>query len=307
MPSFFNEEGCKLFGDLELEADDVVLVSFPKAGTTWVNKIIHCLLRMDESGVLPAINGDLGASGQVYPDWLPAQKPADPSWPGIGPGGLFGKVDFADLCAQPRPRLFTTHLPAELLPRSLARTGRLVYVLRNPKDCLNSLHFFRGEAKDGWLGNEHGPGSLERFLTGVNAYGSFFDHVLSLSGFIEGLAADRVLVIYYEDLRSDHSAGVQQLDDFLKVPLPEAKLQAVCAATSFKAMSSGSAGKEVSAMLCRKGICGDWQGAPLSREQWARMDRAFEAHLGSCPLAQPMQRWLTWEEGDGGAVDEQRG
>ena len=37
-----------------------------------------------------------------------------------------------------------------------AGTGRLIVCLRNPKDVLTSLHFFRGEAKDGWLGNEHG-------------------------------------------------------------------------------------------------------------------------------------------------------
>ena len=41
---------------------------------------------------------------------------------------------------------------------------RLIVCLRNPKDVLTSLHFFRGEAKDGWLGNEHGPGSLARFI-----------------------------------------------------------------------------------------------------------------------------------------------
>ena len=37
-----------------------------------------------------------------------------------------------------------------------AGTGRLIVCLRNPKDVLTSLHFFRGEAKDGWRGNEHG-------------------------------------------------------------------------------------------------------------------------------------------------------
>ena len=37
--------------------------------------------------------------------------------------------------------------------------GRLLVVLLSlrtfPKDVCTSLHFFRGEAKDGWLGNEH--------------------------------------------------------------------------------------------------------------------------------------------------------
>ena len=37
-------------------------------------------------------------------------------------------------------------------------------LVRNLKDVLCSLHFHRGEAEDGWRGNEHGPGSLARFL-----------------------------------------------------------------------------------------------------------------------------------------------
>ena len=47
-------------------------VSFPKAGTTWVNKILYLLLRTDTEGVLPELDGpDIGANGQIYPDWLP--------------------------------------------------------------------------------------------------------------------------------------------------------------------------------------------------------------------------------------------
>lgn len=296
MPSFWNEEGAQLFIDLELEATDVVLVSYVKAGTTWVNKIIHCLLRMDDKGDVQDIPGDYGKTGQVYPEWLPAKVPDDPEWLGIGPFGSFGKLCFSDLCAMPKPRLFSTHCPAaELLPQSLQRTGRLVYVTRNPKDCLNSLHYFRGEAKDGWTGNEHGPGSLERFLTGVNAYGSFFDHVLTASALIEGPCAGRALVVYYEDLIADISSHIQRIAKFLGIALSDAKLEAVIKATSFESMSAGSAGKAVSAMLCRKGVCCDWKNAPLSAEQWARVDQAFEEKLGMCSLAHPLRPWMDLE------------
>mmetsp|Transcript_42008 Transcript_42008/g.121804 ORF Transcript_42008/g.121804 Transcript_42008/m.121804 type:complete len:352 (-) Transcript_42008:292-1347(-) len=292
MPSFFNPEGMKLFSEMEFEDDDVVMVSFVKAGTTWVNKIIHCLLRMDEQGKMEAIPGDLGASGQIYPEWLPEKVPEDPEWAGVGPGGLMGKICFADLVAQPRPRLFSTHLPGKLLPESLARRGRVVYVLRNPKDCLNSLHYFRGAAKDDWLGNEHGPGSLARFMSGVNAYGSFFDHVASTAEFIDNKCADRALTVYFEDLKLDIHGGIKQLAEFLKVPLTPDKLDAVYRATTFDAMSGGSAGKGVSQLLLRKGICGDWVSAPLSKAHWAQIDLAFEEKLGHIPIAWPLRPWL---------------
>jgi len=304
MPSFFNEDGCKAFGDLELEEDDIIMVSFVKAGTTWVNKIIHCLVRLDESGK-PQENlsgsADLGASGQIYPDWLPLEKPTDPEWAGIGPGGMMGKVDFKDLTSQPRPRLFSTHLPAELLPKSLASKGRLIYVMRNPKDCLNSLHYFRGEAKDGWLGNEHGEGSLKRYLSGANAYGSFFDHVPSMQTYIDTKCSDRALVVYYEDLKLNHDEGIATLSKFLGVPLSPEKLKVVRDMTTFSAMSGGTVGK-LSTILCRKGVSGDWVNSQLSAEQWSLLDQAFEEKLGNCKIAQPLRAWMVAPPNEGDTV-----
>jgi len=72
------------------------------------------------------------------------------------------------------------------LPKSLITNGgkgKLIVVLRNLKDIITSLHFFRGEAKDGWMGNEHGPGSFNRFLASEeggecpNAYGSSIEWI----------------------------------------------------------------------------------------------------------------------------------
>merc|ERR1711998_596186 len=116
-----------------------------------------------------------------------------------------------------------THTEVGLLPRELQHKGRLIYVTRNPKDCLNSLHYFRGEAKDGWHGNEHGPGSFERFMTGVNAYGSFFDHVVGMEDLLLEHLKDRALVVYYEELKEDTGAGIRRIAEFLGVPLTEEK------------------------------------------------------------------------------------
>ena len=113
---------------------------------------------------------------QIYPDALPMTTPSEPSFMG-------GLLSYPDLLAMPAPRLFTTHFPGQLLPAKLmdpqGGAGRLIVVLRNPKDVCTSLHFFRGEAKDGWLGNEHGPGSIARFCSpeSPNAYGSFFSWI----------------------------------------------------------------------------------------------------------------------------------
>ena len=65
-------------------------------------------------------------------------------------------------------------------------------VLRNLKDVMCSLHFFRGEPKDGWLGNEHGPGTLDRFLDEdtPNAYGSPFSWLRRMDEIVASLRAE---------------------------------------------------------------------------------------------------------------------
>ena len=212
VPFFFQADTAEAFAALETRDDDVVMSSLVKGGTTWTHTLLFLLLHgMGDDGTLAAgAESSLGSKGQVYPEALVLRQgaPADPENPehmnagelsGHGPcfqhpptptdahrrppaptkvrEKFFGTAGFEDeLCAQASPRLFSTHLSGPHLPAKLLAPdgkGRLVIVLRNMKDTLTSLHFFRGEPKDGWLGNEEGPGSLARFIHPdcPNAYG----------------------------------------------------------------------------------------------------------------------------------------
>lgn len=287
-PGFSNEAAVEEFTKLSLKPADTVMVSIPKAGTTWVNKILYLLLRTDTEGVLPEFDGpDIGANGQIYPDWLPVGSEKQP----VGPGGMMGNWSFDDLKTQHEPRLFSTHVPAGLLPEDLKQCGRCVYVLRNPKDCLNSLHYFRGEAKDGWLGNEHGPGSFERYITGVNAYGSFFDHVSGMEDYIHEFLGDRALVLYYEQLKGDITGQVGRIADFLGVEMTRAKLEAVLHEVDINTMKAKK--DSISSVLIRKGVCKDWENAQIPAEKWLEFDAIFEETIGSRPIAQPFRSAMT--------------
>ena len=51
MPPFFNDEAAEAFEALETRADDVILASPMKAGTTWVHKILALMLHgLDDAG-----------------------------------------------------------------------------------------------------------------------------------------------------------------------------------------------------------------------------------------------------------------
>ena len=207
------------------------------------------------------------------------------------PSFMGGFLSYADLVALPEPRLFTTHFPGRHLPAKLADPehgqGRLVVVLRNPKDMCASLHFFRGEAKDGWLGNEHGPGSIARFCApdSPNPYGSFFTYVNEIERVAAPLIAkDRCLVVYYERLKLDLPAELERIAAFLRCPLPPAKRDALAAAVSFSSMAGNH-------MATRKGEIGDWKNH-LTDAEWAPVDEAVAARLADSKLYEPLAEYV---------------
>jgi putative glutathione S-transferase len=323
VPFFFHEESAAAFKAMDVAADDVILCSLAKGGTTWVHKLLHLLLRgIGDDGQPVTDLPPLNSKGQIYPEALPL-TPLAPLAPGEDLPQMeqvrrqfFGDYCFADLLAQPAPRLFSTHLYGEKwLPTALfgaagggegeggeaggggdgssdgGGRGRLILVLRNLKDVLCSLHFFRGEAKDGWAGNEHGPGSLARFLhaDSPNAYGSVFETVKALDATAQRLyGVGRVCVVYFEALKQRLPSEVARVAAFLGLgELSAAKHAAVVAAVGFQAMKADSSSAHSSTLL-RKGEIGDWVNH-MGEAEWARFDEAFDDALGDVALAEPLR------------------
>ena len=303
MPFFFQEQTAKAFQALDMREDDVVLSSMVKGGTTWMHKIVHLMLHgIDDEGVRLPSSG-IGAKSQCYPDALVLRRgaPCDPLTTATADKTrkeFFGEWGFEDdMCGQPEPRLFSTHAFGEMLPAQLLAAdgkGRLIIVLRNLKDVLVSLHFFRGEAKDGWLGNKHGPGSLARFLDPdtPNAYGSCFDMVRAADAAMQTLGqSGRCHIVFYEALVRNLDKELERLATFLKMPLPEAKKSAISKAVSFDAMKASG---DTHSMLLRKGIVGDWR-SHLSTADWARFDAAFDEALEGVAAAEPLRYYQIGE------------
>lgn len=333
MPFWFSLPSAESFRSMETRVDDVVLSSLPKGGTTWTHRVLYCLLHLydDDGRVVPEIaEGGVGASGQTYPDALPFDRESQRELLEKEDFGTafvkktFGDFTFQELVNQPAPRLFSTHLfGTDFLPRNLLSEGgggeefstndddgggddkekegkgRLIVVLRNLKDVLTSLHFFNGEAKDGWLGNEHGPGSLNRFLAEdcPNSLGSSFRWISEqerVVTFLKEQAArlgreERVLVVYYEALKADLPTQIDRMNAFLgRDPLTEAKRTAVAEACGFQAMKDTKSA--VIEKTLRKGNVGDWKNH-LDDDVWARFDEVFEQRLGDSYLAGPMRHF----------------
>ncbi|CAN1161024.1 Cytosolic sulfotransferase 5 [Linum perenne] len=109
--------------------DVVVLASMPKAGTTWLKSLSHCILFHDveeEDDLLTTTNPH-----NCVPTFESTLFVGEPS--------EFPAID-------PESRLFHTHVPYNNLPDSIknhSRGCKLVYVAREPKDTLVSAwHFY---------------------------------------------------------------------------------------------------------------------------------------------------------------------
>jgi len=337
MPMWFRDDTMKLYRDLDLRDDDIILSSGVKMGTTWVTKILNSLLYdFDDDGKTTSAymdNSFPNRLGQTYPDALfPSREVKRHEMATRDEEFVkrmkmlksnFGDFVFDDLLNQPSPRLFSSHVCGKkLLPKKLfdgwkdddddcaidgdvsnghkavtmnKGKGRLIIVVRNLKDTLVSLHHFRGVPKDGWYGNEHGPGSFARAIdveNCPNAFGSSFMWVKRSGEAVDAIGPERVLVLRYEELKLDFDTQLQRINEFLGLPkLTDAKAKAVSAECAAKTMKKNGGRFK---MIIRKGVVGDWQNY-LDDEKWEEFDRVFDEVLGSVDIAEPLRQYQSKE------------
>ncbi|KAH9360549.1 hypothetical protein HPB48_016443 [Haemaphysalis longicornis] len=166
------------------KAGDVVLSTFPKSGTHWVEFIVQLILKKGEP-----ISTHQEFAGNMRlleysrcKDWTPALA----------------------------LRLFISHLP--LSRNRMSEEAKYVYVARNPWDvCVSFFHWATNlsffEFYDGTFQD-----FVEAFMDGNFGYGDYFEHVAS------GYALrnePNVFFVTYEELKQEKRSVVLKLAHFL--------------------------------------------------------------------------------------------
>src|SRR5215216_1398918 len=233
---------------------DVFIVTYPRSGTTWTEQIVHLLVN----------NGKQGE--QRLTDAVP--------WVETLPHRPGGMTEFLNIL-QGR-RLFTSHLPFQLMPRATDSTAKYIYVARNPKDVAIST-YFHDQSKGGYEGSweEH----FQLFLQGNVSFGSYFDHVLPWWGASQN---DRnILFLKYEDMKNDHAGHVARIASFLDIQADPQLIERVVALSSFQSMTSNQntnfdwiPQKANKPKHFRKGDIGDWRNY-FSAEQSQQLDDLY--------------------------------
>ncbi|KAH7516137.1 cytosolic sulfotransferase 12 [Ziziphus jujuba] len=261
---------------------DILLVTNPKSGTTWLKAITFSLLNRSR-----------------YPDFA-HQHPLLTNNPHVLVPFLeldlyIHKNQLPNLSSFASPRLFSTHLPYISLPKSVKlSTCKVVYLCRNPKDTFVSLWHFTNRLRSISKSSNPIEESFRKFCRGVSLYGPFWDHVLGY--WKESLErSERVLFLKFEEMKENPILEIRRLAEFIGCPFsPEEEengvVEDIMRLCSFETLSNLevnkngkiSSGEENKAFF-RRGEVGDWMNY-LTAEMAQELDSITQQKLNGCGL-----------------------
>ncbi|XP_024148997.1 cytosolic sulfotransferase 2 [Oryzias melastigma] len=236
------------YQNFQARPDDILIATYPKAGTTWVSYILD-LLYFGQTST------DRNTSIPIY-ERVPFLEIAVP--------GLEKGKDLADNLST-SPRLIKTHLPVQFVPKSFwEQNCRIVYVARNAKDNMVSFYHFDRMNK---LQPESGEWSsfFQRFLEGKMVFGSWYDHV---NGWWKKRQTHSKLhYMFFEDLVENTGGEIAKLSSFLGKSASAEEIETLSSSVQFDNMKKDKMANystlpvmdaKISPFM-RKGKVGDWK------------------------------------------------
>jgi len=252
---------------LKVNKEDILLVSFPKCGTTWLQEIMFLILSDCDFDKVKDV---------IIDDRVPAIE-----WP---------ECTFKVLQERPSPRILKTHIPYSLLPGGdVKKQCKIVYLTRNPKDVATSMfHFYKLIKPLQFAGDMNDM--LNLFLADASIYSPFDKHVLE---YWDHVKDGNVLFVKYEDLHKDCEREIERLAKYLGKNLTPEQISTIANCASFKEMSAKGTtnhsqwdGKNISdpnQKFMRKGKVGDWKNH-FDVEMNRRFDEYIARNIGKSTL-----------------------
>ncbi|CAF2093990.1 unnamed protein product [Rotaria magnacalcarata] len=188
----------------EPTASDLFIVTYPRSGTTWMQNIVYNLLN----------------------DGQPFDANVDDFFQQNPHLEIDGKQS---INMMRRPGAIKTHLPMDRVPyNSLAK---YICVIRNPKDVCISYYVFYNMWSD--VPKLDFDRFFEFFLEGYLPFGNYFE---ALRSAWQRSHYSNVLLVSYEEMRTDFQPVIHKIADFINVELTHHLLERVMKHASFDYM-----------------------------------------------------------------------
>ncbi|PIA59983.1 hypothetical protein AQUCO_00400694v1 [Aquilegia coerulea] len=259
---------------------DIILVTTPKSGTTWLKSLVFSITNRKQYTV----------SDQIHP--LLTTNPH-----GIVPfiEQIYYDNTNPDVSHIPSPRLFATHVSYTMLPESIKTTKcRIIYLCRNPKDIFVSMRHFGAK-----IISPTNPAcqlipveeAFNKFCRGVTWFGPFWEQALEYCELsLEN--PDKVLFLKYEDLKGDIISQLKKIAVHLGCPFSlkeetEGVIDGIARMCSFEHLSNLEVNKVTGVRslwmvdnkdFFRKGEVGDWKNH-LTDSMVEQIDQVVEQKL----------------------------
>lgn len=278
-----------IWNDFQFRDDDIIIATYAKSGTTWVQQIIAQLL----------FNGADGLEVAEMSPWLDLRVPPK-------------EVKLPEVEKQTHRRFIKTHLPVDALVFS--PRAKYIYIGRDGRDVVWSMYNHHATANQAWyealndtpgrVGPPIGPPAADirdYFREWMDKDGHpfwpFWENIRSWWA-IRNLP--NVLMLHFGALKEDMPGQIRRIAAFLGIPIDEKAWPAILEHCSFDYMKA-NATKSVplggafwdggAQSFIHKGRNGRWKDT-LSAEESA----AYEARARQ-ELGEDCARWLATGEG----------
>jgi len=219
-----------IWNDFAFRDDDIVIATYGKSGTTWMQQIVGQLI----------FNGDAEVNVAELSPWVDLRVPPK-------------EVKLPAIEAQMHRRFLKTHLPVDALV--FDSVAKYIYIARDGRDVIWSMHNHHANANAAWFSaindtpGRVGPPvppadpDLRRyFLNWLDNDGEpfwpFWENVRSWWAIKH---RPNVMLVHYQDLKRDLVGEMLRIAEFLEIDVDAARFPAMVEHCSFDWMKANAA------------------------------------------------------------------
>lgn len=266
-----------IWNDFNFRDDDIIISTYGKAGTTWMQQIIAQLL----------FKGDPKLEVAEMSPWMDLRLPPK-------------EIKLPLVEAQKHRRFLKTHLPVDAL--CFSEKAKYIYIGRDARDVVWSMYNHHAKANQTWYDAlNKSPGligpEIEKPTDDIKEYWCewfekdgfpFWPFWENVKSWWEIRDLPNVILVHFSDLKSDMPSEIQRIAAFLEIDIDEQSWPDILEYCSFNWMKEnavksvplgGAFWDEGAKVFINKGVNGRWTDT-LSTDDVNAYEKRAEQELG---------------------------